>query len=92
MGINFIDTALVYGEGHSEKVLADALLGKRDNAVIATKIPPKSYRWPVTESDPLADTFPALWIIKCTQQSLRRLRTDYIDVQQLHAWTPAYAQ
>jgi aryl-alcohol dehydrogenase-like predicted oxidoreductase len=91
-GINFFDTALVYGNGASEKVLGTALQGKRDKVVIATKIPVKTYKWPVTSANPLAETFPARWIIECTENSLRNLKTDYIDIQQLHAWTPCYAQ
>jgi aryl-alcohol dehydrogenase-like predicted oxidoreductase len=92
LGVNFIDTALVYGNGHSEQVLGRALQGRRDKAIVATKIPPKNYRWPVTEADSINDTFPADWIVECTEKSLKNLQTDYVDVQQLHAWTPGYAR
>ena len=40
--------------------------------------------------EPIAETFPADWIVECTEQSLRNLGVDHIDIQQLHAWTPTY--
>ncbi len=90
LGVTFFDTALGYGDGHSEQLIARALGDVRDKIVIATKIPPKTYRWPVLPHEPASETFPADWIVTCTEESLRNLNTDYIDVQQLHAWTPPY--
>lgn len=90
LGVNFFDTALGYGDGHSENLIGKALAGERDKVIIATKIPPKTYRWPVLPHEPLSETFPADWIVECTEKSLKNLKTDYIDLQQLHAWTDAY--
>ena len=90
LGITFFDTAMVYGKGHSEELIGRALGGRRDEIVIASKVPPKNFTWPVTPDTPIEETFPADWIIECTEASLRRLQTDYLDVQQLHAWTPDY--
>jgi aryl-alcohol dehydrogenase-like predicted oxidoreductase len=92
LGVIFFDTALGYGDGHSEKLIGQAVAGMRDRVVIATKIPPKTYRWPVLPHEPISETFPADWIVECTEQSLKNLDTDYIDVQQLHAWTPPYTE
>lgn len=92
LGVTFFDTAYVYGDGHSEKLIGKALSKARDEIVIASKIPPKSFRWPVLEKDSIHETFPINWIIQCTERSLKNLNTDYLDVQQLHAWTPAYLQ
>ncbi len=92
LGINFYDTAHVYGDGHSERLIGQTFRTRRDRVIIASKIPPQTYRWPVTETDSILDTFSAEWIVKCTEESLRRLHTDYIDVQQLHAWTPLYTE
>lgn len=92
LGVTFFDTALAYGDGHSERLIGQAVAGMRDRVVIATKIPPKTYRWPVLPHEPITETFPADWIIECTEKSLQNLNTDYIDVQQLHAWTPSYLQ
>jgi len=92
LGVTFFDTALGYGDGHSEQLIGQAVAGVRDRVVIATKIPPKTYRWPVLPHETVSDTFPADWIVECTERSLKNLGTDYIDVQQLHAWTPSYTQ
>ncbi len=90
LGVNFFDTALVYGDGHSEKLIGKAVRKIRENVVIATKVPPKTYRWPVLLNEPISETFPSEWIIRCTEKSLKNLGTDYVDVQQLHAWTDQY--
>jgi aryl-alcohol dehydrogenase-like predicted oxidoreductase len=92
LGVTFFDTALGYGNGHSEELIGQATAGMRDQVVIATKIPTKTDRWPVLPHEPVSEVFPADWVIECTEQSLKNLGTDYIDVQQLHAWTPSYTE
>ncbi len=92
LGVTFFDTALGYGDGHSERLIGQAVAGVRDRVVIATKIPTKTYHWPVLPHEPVSETFPAGWIVECTEKSLKNLNTDYIDVQQLHAWTPPYTE
>jgi aryl-alcohol dehydrogenase-like predicted oxidoreductase len=90
LGINFFDTALGYGSGHSEQLIGEAIQGQRDRVVLATKIPPKTYRWPVLPDEPVTKTFPTDWVIECTERSLKNLNVDCVDLQQLHAWTPNY--
>jgi aryl-alcohol dehydrogenase-like predicted oxidoreductase len=92
LGINFYDTALGYGDGHSEKLIGEAFKRQREQVIIASKIPPKNWRWPVTDQNPVEETFPAEWVVEATEKSLKNLGTDYIDVQQLHAWTDAYTR
>lgn len=92
LGITFYDTAYAYGDGHSEQLIGKALQGRRDQVVIASKVPPKTFRWPVLPTEPLAETFPKDWIIHCTERSLKNLNIECLDVQQLHSWTPAYLQ
>jgi len=92
LGVNFIDTAYAYGDGHSEELIGQVVKGRRDKVVIATKVPPKTFRWPVLPHEPIKNTFPKEWVIECTETSLRKLGTDYVDVQQLHSWTPAYTE
>ena len=89
LGVNFIDTAMVYGEGHVETLVGQALAG-RSGVHVATKVPPKNREWPARHEVPVADAFPASWIIAHTEQSLRRLRVEAIDVQQLHVWSPRW--
>lgn len=70
LGVTMFDTAESYGDGRSEEVLGRALQGRRDEALIATKASPKNFG---KES-----------VIAACDQSLRRLRTDVIDLYQLH--------
>jgi len=77
-GINLIDTAPVYGFGHSEEVVGKALEGVRDQAVIATKV---ALDW--SQGGPRRNSTPAR-IRQEVEDSLRRLRTDRIDLYQVH--------
>ena len=81
LGVNFLDTANVYGAGHSERVLAQALKGKRQQVVIATKFGSifNEDTRQVTGTNVEADS-----ILAQCEESLRRLDTDYIDLYQLH--------
>jgi aryl-alcohol dehydrogenase-like predicted oxidoreductase len=81
MGVNFFDTADVYGAGHSERVLARAFAGKRDQVVIATKFSNvfDETSKQVTGSDASPDH-----IRRACEASLRRLNTDYLDLYQFH--------
>ena len=82
MGVNFFDTAANYGAGHSEMVLGQALKGKRDKVVIATK-----FGHIVNEEKKIVYGDPDQIIRNVrsdVENSLRRLQTDYIDVYQLH--------
>ena len=89
-GINFFDTALVYGDGHSEKLLGKVLKRYHDKVVIATKIPPKNFEWPADPKTPIKEAFPKKWMIECTERSLKNLGFDFIDAQQLHVWTDSW--
>ena len=86
LGVNFFDTALVYGEGHSEQVLRAFLKERREPLIVATKIPPKNMTWPARPGTTVAQTFPHTHIIKSTEKSLRNLGVETIDLQQLHVW------
>ena len=82
-GINFIDTADVYGSGDSEAILGQALAGKRDEVVLATKV-----------NHQFGEGFnhsgnSRRWIFRQIDESLRRLKTDWIDLYQLHRPDPA---
>lgn len=81
LGINFFDTANVYGAGHSERVLGRALAGRRDRVVIATKFNAvfDERTRQVTGADPSPQG-----IRRACEDSLRRLHTDYIDLYQFH--------
>ena len=89
-GVNFVDTALVYGDGHSEKLVGEFAREHKDKLHIATKVPPKSYQWPARPGSPLRDFFPAAWITECTEKSLRNLGVERIELLQLHVWADAW--
>jgi aryl-alcohol dehydrogenase-like predicted oxidoreductase len=80
VGINLIDTAPVYGFGHSEEIVGQALAegGRRDKAVLATKV---ALEW--VDGKVFRNSSPAR-IRKEIEDSLRRLRTDRIDIYQIH--------
>lgn len=78
-GITLIDTAPVYGQGHSEQVVGKALLGKRDKAIVATKV---GLEW--NDRGDVFRNASAARVRKEIDDSLRRLQTDYIDVYQVH--------
>jgi aryl-alcohol dehydrogenase-like predicted oxidoreductase len=86
-GVNFIDTALAYNEGHSERLVANLRKDREEVLSIATKIPPKNRKWPAAEGTPLSEAFPAEYIRECTEKSLRNLSTDSIDILQFHVWS-----
>lgn len=90
LGVNFIDTALAYGDGHSEQVVGRALKQWCRPVVVATKVPPKNRVWPASANAALADIFPAAYVAECTETSLRNLGADTIDLQQFHVWNPRW--
>ncbi len=77
-GINFFDTANIYTKGDSERILGKALKGKRDNAVIATKVGGPSWEGPNGRG------LGRKHVIKSLENSLERLQTDYVDVFYMH--------
>ena len=85
-GINFFDTALAYGDGHSEKLIGRLREETSAKFYIATKIPPKNRLWPARPGIGIADVFPRDYIVSCTEESLKNLGVETIDLQQLHVW------
>ncbi|HEY5895005.1 MAG TPA: aldo/keto reductase [Chthoniobacterales bacterium] len=87
LGLNFIDTALGYGDGHSERLVGQVARERSETIYVATKIPPKNMTWPAPAGIPVQETFPAEHIVACTEESLKNLGVDAIDVQQFHVWS-----
>jgi aryl-alcohol dehydrogenase-like predicted oxidoreductase len=82
-GINFVDTADMYSAGESEEIVGKALQGRRDDVVLATKV-----HFPMGEG-PNSGGNSRRWIIREVESSLRRLRTDWIDLYQIHRPDPS---
>ncbi|MBI5595331.1 MAG: aldo/keto reductase [Elusimicrobia bacterium] len=85
-GVDYFDTAAVYGHGHSERLIAAALRESGAKAVVGTKVPPKNMEWPAHQHTRLAHTFPADWVRSNAERSLRNLRRDAIDLLMFHVW------
>ena len=89
LGVNFIDTAIVYGSGHSEKLVGQ-IKREHPELMIATKVNPANWEWPASDATPADEAFSAAHVIARTEESLRNLATDVIDVQQFHVWSDAW--
>jgi aryl-alcohol dehydrogenase (NADP+) len=81
-GINFVDTADVYSQGESEEIVGEALKGRRDEVVLATKVHGQMGEGVNRQGNSRR------WIRYEVEQSLRRLGTDYIDLYQIHRPDP----
>ena len=90
LGLNFIDTALAYGEGHSEELVGKMVRETRQKIYVATKVPPKNLLWPARPEIGIEQVFPYDYIMKCTERSLKNLGLDSVDLQQLHVWNPEW--
>jgi aryl-alcohol dehydrogenase-like predicted oxidoreductase len=82
-GINLVDTADVYSSGESEIIVGQAIKGRRDDVVLATK-----FCLPMG-ADPNQSGGSRRWITRAVEDSLRRLGTDHIDLYQMHRPDPA---
>ncbi len=77
-GVNFVDTADMYSSGESEEIVGKALQGRRDGVVLATKA-----HFPMGDG-PNRGGNSRRWILTAVEDSLRRLKTDWIDLYQIH--------
>lgn len=89
-GMNFIDTALGYGNGKSEQIIAQVLKERREKVTVATKIPPADGPWPPSPYCKLEDRYSENYIRKTVDTCRKNLETDCIDILQLHTWTRAW--
>lgn len=90
LGVNFIDTALAYGDGHSERLIGKVLRETKQRIFVATKVPPRNRLWPARPGIGIEEVFPYEYVIECTEQSLRNLGVETIDLQQFHVWNPEW--
>ena len=79
VGINWIDTARIYGLGHSEKIVGEAIAGRRDEVFLATKC---GRHW--KEDGAVYGSLTAADVRRECESSLKRLKTDVIDLYQIH--------
>ena len=84
LGVNLFDTADSYGNGYSEELIAEALSTVRKSIVISTKVGVDFYNSDIFGEDSNKKNFSPDYLIYACEQSLRRLKTDYIDLFQMH--------
>lgn len=89
-GVNFFDTALAYGEGHSERLIARAF-GRATDIFIASKVPPKNYIWPAAPQSKLDEVFPRAYVLRCLDATLSNLGRETVDLYQFHVWNDEWA-
>jgi len=89
LGINFVDTAQMYGLGHSEEVVGRSLAQWTGERIyVATKVQPVAWPHPSVHDPDIAAGYPAAYLRDNVEQSLRRLGVDRLDLLQLHCWMP----
>jgi aryl-alcohol dehydrogenase-like predicted oxidoreductase len=90
LGCTFIDTAQVYGDGHSEQLIARVFRERGERVTVATKVPPKNRVWNPPPGTNIDDVFPYDYVYERCEVSLRNLETDCLDIYQLHTWCPTW--
>jgi aryl-alcohol dehydrogenase-like predicted oxidoreductase len=90
-GVNFVDTALNYGDGHSEALVGQGVRQWPSRVYVSTKVPPKNYTWPAVPGTPLAEAFPREWVVQCVEQSLKNLGLECVDLLMFHVWLDEWA-
>lgn len=89
-GVNLIDTAIVYGQGRSERLCGQVVRERSETVYVATKIPPKNLEWPAGRGVRVRETFPGEHITRFCEKSLRNLEMERVDLLQLHVWQDAW--
>jgi aryl-alcohol dehydrogenase-like predicted oxidoreductase len=90
LGVNFIDTAAGYGNGKSERLIAQVLKDRPERVYVATKTPPLPGNWPPSPYDIAEERYPESYLRQNVEERLRNLQTDCLDLLQLHTWTRAW--
>ncbi len=92
LGCNFFDTAWAYGNGHSERLLGNLVRHHPERPLyVATKVPPKNFKWPSQRGFTLDECFPPDHIQEYADKSLHNLALTRIDLLQFHVWEDAWA-
>jgi aryl-alcohol dehydrogenase-like predicted oxidoreductase len=89
-GVNFIDTAAGYGDGHSEQLVSRVIKQRREEILVATKSPPAAGPWPPSPYCRWQDRYSAAYLRENVEDRLRQLAVPRIDLLQLHTWTRAW--
>ena len=89
-GVNFVDTAELYGNGHSEEVIGQALKSWKNSKIyVATKVRPIQWPRPEEANPQMRGRFPEWYIRENVERSLKRLGVERIDLYQMHSFMPS---
>jgi aryl-alcohol dehydrogenase-like predicted oxidoreductase len=91
LGVNFVDTAMGYGDGHSERLIGQVLRERSERVYVATKIRPMNFNFSPSPGDSFQEAYSKEWIIECTERSLKNLGQEQLDLQMLHVWLDEWA-
>jgi aryl-alcohol dehydrogenase-like predicted oxidoreductase len=87
LGCNFFDSALAYGDGHSDRLLGQLVRRHPGTRIYtATKVPPLNDEWPSRRGVPLEEVFPPEHIVNSVRRSLKASRLERFDLVQFHVW------
>jgi aryl-alcohol dehydrogenase-like predicted oxidoreductase len=86
LGVDFIDTALSYGQGRSERLVGQVVRERSETVHVSTKVPAGNGIWPAQPGVPVEEVFPGDHIRKCAERSLANLGFECLDLLQLHVW------
>lgn len=85
-GCNFYDSAWAYGRGRSDALLRHIAGGGDHPPVLASKVPPKNWKWPGSSADKFSDVYPIDYVIKSAEASCLKAGVDTLALMQLHVW------
>ena len=89
-GVNFVDTAFIYGEGKSERIIARLSKERSERIYVTTKTPPTDGPWPPSPYCRAEERFPEKYLREKVEEHLRNLDAECIDILLLHTWTRAW--
>jgi aryl-alcohol dehydrogenase-like predicted oxidoreductase len=93
LGCNFFDTAWVYGNGHSEKLLGQVLRANSAKKLfVASKVPPKNLAWPAPANSTWNENYPPEHVTEFVEKSLRNIAVETLDLIQLHSWNDSWLE
>jgi aryl-alcohol dehydrogenase-like predicted oxidoreductase len=92
LGVNLIDTAMGYGGGHSERLIGQVTCRQPGQVHVATKIRPMNFNFAPKPGDSFQEAYSRDWIVQCTEQSMKNLCQEPVDLQMLHVWLDEWAE
>jgi len=91
-GVTFFDSALVYGYGHTDRLLGELVRANPDRELfVASKVPPKNRQWPARPGDRIRDAFPPDHVRASVEGMLRQMQAGSLDLVQFHVWQDDWA-